>query len=227
MSDCRNRGSRKPLAALDPRLGNAHAGQERHRQPEELQAGVLEVDAPLHLVLGHARGAQRPGGSGVLGADGAGAGDGLVERRIAPAAAPDLGGGELHLAVEEEPRAGDQPLGQVGSQRRRVRDQDAAGRVGQHELALGADLVPGLVVDDPVGAQHPAVIEHLDVARGGELPCLAIVGHLVGNQADGEILPARDARGKGESGQECHPAEPGAPSLHAPGACHGGQPSSR
>ena len=202
--DARGEEARHQNAArpLDPGLGNAQPRHVADRDAEELEAGVLEVDAPRHGVVGDARGAQRPGRRRVLGADGAGARHRAVERRVAVAAA-DLHRRHLQLSGDQEPRARDQAVGQVGGQRRCVGDEHAAGRVGQHQRSLGADLVGRLVVDDPPRPEHPALVEHLHVAGGGEQPGLAVVADLVGDQARRQVLAARSLGGhEGEEAGE-------------------------
>ena len=121
---------------------------------------------------------------------------GTVERRVAPAGAPDLGRGELQLSVDEQARAGDQAVGQIGRERGGVGKDHAPGGVGQHQRTFGADLVGGLVVDDPVRPKHPALIEHLDVAGGDEKPGVAVVGHLVGDEGGRQVLAERRSGGQ-------------------------------
>ena len=188
LREARHQHAARPL---DAGLGDREPRQVADRQAEDLDAGVLEVDPALDGVAGDARGADRPGRGRVAGADRAGAGDHPVERGVALAAAPDLGGGELQLAGDQQPRARDQPLGQVGGQRGGVGEQDAALGVGQHDRAFGADLVGGLVVGDARGAQHPALVEHLDVAAGDEAAGLAVVADLVGDEARRQRLRRR------------------------------------
>ena len=158
-----------PARALDPGLGDAEPRQVADRQPEDLDPRVLEIDAPRLGVLGDARGADRPGRRGVLGADGAGAGDGAVERGVAPAAsgAPRrrrAAAGRRSAAAR--PRSAPRP-GPASAPRRRRAARRPAGSVmvsgPSARISLGA-----LVVDDARGAQHPALVEHLDVARRGQ-----------------------------------------------------------
>ena len=214
--------------ARHPRLGDRQPRQVGDRQSEDLDTRILEVEAALGGVAGDARGADRPGRGRVLGADRAGAGDHPVEARVAVAAAPHLGRGELQLAGDQQPRPGNQALGEVGRQGGRVGEQDSALGVGQHDRTLGADLVVRLVVGDACGAQHPALVEHLDVAAGDEAAGLAVVADLVGDEARRQRLALALLRGGGDGeGQREGEAEGRAARAHPSSRCRSSETASR
>ena len=179
----REAGHQHPARALDPGLGDRQPRRPADRQAEDLDAGVLEVEPALLGVAGDARGADRPGRGRVAGADRAGAGDHPVEGGVALAAPPRLDRGELQPSGDQQPRARDQPLGHVRGQGGGVGEQHPAVGIGQHDRALGTDLVRRLVVGDARGAEHAALVEHLDVAARDEQAGLAVVGDRVGGEA--------------------------------------------
>ena len=130
------------------------------------------------------------------------------------------------------------PSSRIRGQGGALRHEHAAGRVGQEELALGADFVAVFVEDDPVRAQHAALVEDLDVAGGGQDAGLAVVGDLVGDQArgrdgcdrsdrrsGGRLLGADGSRHGGDGEEE--PGEGGSPPGHQPSSRCRRRPTAR
>ena len=182
--------------APNARIGDAHARNVGDGHADDLEARVLEIDALGGLILDDTGGADVPGRHRVFGADGAGGGDGLVQRRVAVAGAVDLGCGDLELARDQHPAALDQPLAQVGRKLGGIGQEDRAAGIGDRERPGGADLVGGLVVGDAFGMEHAALVVDLDIARGGQHLAVAVVVHRIGDEARG--LGAREPCGQRE-----------------------------
>ena len=95
-------------------VGHPQARDPEHRQPAKAQLRTVKVDLLFLRVMDDAPRPDLPQRRRIAGADLAGRRDRAPQPRIAPADAHHLGRGQLQLPVQDQPRRGQDAVGQIG-----------------------------------------------------------------------------------------------------------------
>ncbi len=201
-----DRGRQEAGFALHRRIGMREIRQIDHRHAEDFEAGMAVADGLVRLVVDDLAGLQLPARGVAFLADLTRAVDGFFQDRHAVFLAHGAGGGEPGVFVEHEAQALDDAafefagdVDPLGIDRRTVFLNEA-------HIAGGDQGAGAFLVSDRVGAQDPAVLAGLHIARRGPDPRLGIEGEFVrlqkNRRAQGVLAAAqRAAQGIGAVGR--------------------------
>ena len=156
----------EPGLALHGRIGRRKIRQIGHRNAEEFQLRVLEVQHLLGLVVNDARALDLPQRRllRIVLAGCAGGIDAVLEDGVVAAGAVRAGRRHARRVGGVDAQRIDETVAVVVAQIHDVGVGDLAFRIGHADVALGVKPLGLLVVDDLVGLDAGAVVEHLHVA---------------------------------------------------------------
>jgi hypothetical protein len=156
--------------ALDRRIGRRKIRQIGHRLAEKFEAGVLEIDHLLALVVNDAGGFDLPQRRllRVVLARRAGGVDAVMQDGDVAARALGAGRGHAGLIRRLEPKRVDEAVAVVVRQIHDLAVADLAVLLAEPDVAFGVQPLGGLVVDDLVGFDGVAAIVDLHAADGGD-----------------------------------------------------------
>src|SRR5207302_7574169 len=180
------------------------------RHVEELETRALEVDHLFEVVVDDARGLDLPlrGLARIVGAGFAGGVDAALEHRDLVGAALHARGGKAGLVGPLEPQRIDEPVAEVLVQVENFAGRDFAVGLAQPNVALGAQTLCLLVVDDFVRLEPRPVVIDLNVADGDDAAVRVVVVELVGLHQHLRVGVARRRSQAGRRGS-ARDADPG------------------
>lgn len=178
----RNDGKQKAALALHARIGSGHERKIHERQAEEFDARVFEIDHLLVFVADDPCGLNLPERRflGVVLTGFAGGVDAVLQDGVGALGAIRPRRGEARVVDGLEPERIDEAVAIVVAEIERLRIGDLAVRLGQSDVALGAQALGLLVVGDLVRLDGRSAVIDLDVADGGDRIVRIVVPHFGG-----------------------------------------------
>ena len=183
-------GGKEARAALHGRVGRIEVRRVEHREAQEVQIGILEVEVLLRGDLRDLVGADAPDGRriGIVRAGFAGGVDALVEHRDVAALAHGALGSDAGLLLGHHFERSDEAVAEVIGQHDAVGVDDGAVGVLDADVALCRERVGIAVVDDLVGQQRVVVVVDLDIALGDDTVAAVLGNEVVSLQQQGLVV---------------------------------------